>query len=324
MRIFANANFDFLGARKASFLGSGALILVTLVMALVWQFNQGSWLNYGVDFTGGTLVQVRFETETSVGEVREVASSVAPGVGVTGFGGENEYLVRAPQFTDDETGTADLIVGALDEAFGPEAFEVVRTEAVGAKVGAELQRKAALAILLSLAFVLVYLAFRFEWRYGLATVIATAHDVLLTLGFIAMFQLEVSLTTIAAVLTVLGYSLNDSIVIFDRVREKMKSNARRQPIYEIMNRAINETLPRTVMTSFTTMVVLLALFLLGGSVIRDFALILLFGVVVGSYSSVFMAAPALLEIQWRWPPQERKKKTSGRGGTRPKKAGVPA
>ena len=179
--------------------------------------------------------------------------------------------------------------------------EVVRTELVGAKVGAELQTKALQAVLFSFVLTLVYLAFRFELRFGLAAVIATAHDILITLGFLALFRVEIALPTVAAILTILGYSLNDTIVVFDRVRENMQAKgARKRDPVDLVNGSINETLPRTVLTSGTTLAVLLALLVLGGALIRDFTIVLILGVVIGTYSSIFVASPALIEIQKRW------------------------
>jgi preprotein translocase subunit SecF len=204
-----------------------------------------------------------------------------------------------PQFSEEGTNVSDIVSGILAQQYGQDGFDVVRTEAVGPKIGSELQEKALIAILLSFGLTLVYLAFRFEWRFGVAAVIATVHDILITLGFISAFQIEVSLPTVAAVLTIIGYSLNDTIVIFDRIRENLKASGRREPYIDVLNRSINETLPRTLMTSGTTGAVLLALFLLGGPIIRDFALILIIGVVVGTYSSIFVASPALLEIEER-------------------------
>jgi preprotein translocase subunit SecF len=168
--------------------------------------------------------------------------------------------------------------------------------------------RALLAVLLSLAATLIYLAFRFEWRFGLAAVIATLHDVVVTMGLISMLRLEVALPTVAAVLTIVGYSLNDTIIIFDRVRENLHGLARKADFPSVLNRSINETLPRTVLTTGTTLAVLLALFLFGGSTLREFAMILIAGIILGTYSSIFIAAPALLEIEKRWP-AERKKPT---------------
>ena len=301
MRLFANANYDFIGNRRIAYAVTAAALALFLVAALVFQFSRGSWLNYGVDFTGGTLVQVRFDQSTSVNELRDVLA----GTEITRFGGENEFLIRAPQY-EEGTDAAGPVVSALEGKFGEGAFEVVRTEAVGAKIGGELQQRAIMAILVSFLFTLIYLAFRFEWRFGVAAIIATAHDVLFALGLIAALQLEVSLPTVAAVLTILGYSLNDTIVIFDRVRENLKRTGRREDFAGVLNRSINETLPRTVLTSATTLAALLALFLFGGEIIRGFAMILIVGVVVGTYSSIFIASPALLEIERRWPSKAKK------------------
>jgi preprotein translocase subunit SecF len=196
---------------------------------------------------------------------------------------------------------ADEIEAQITASLPGRPFTVIRTEAVGAKVGSELQTKALLAILFSFVLTLIYLAFRFEFRFGLAAVIATAHDIILTLGFLAAFRVEIALPTVAAILTILGYSLNDTIIVFDRIRENlnMKGARKRDPI-ELVNQSINETLPRTVLTSGTTLVVLAALLTLGGAVIRDFTIVLILGVLIGTYSSIFVASPALIEIQKRW------------------------
>jgi preprotein translocase subunit SecF len=184
-------------------------------------------------------------------------------------------------------------------------FEVVRSEFVSPKIGGELGTRAATAILISFFLTLVYLGFRFEARFGWAAIIATAHDLLATLGFLALFRVEISLSTVAAVLTVIGYSLNDTIIVFDRIRENLgKRGARRENPKELINRSINEVLPRTIMTSGTTLAVLFALVILGGAVIRDFTIVLILGIVIGTYSSIFVAAPALLEIQRRWGTKE--------------------
>jgi len=303
-RFFANANYDFLGLRRRAFAFSGAWIAAGLLLALVWQFSSGSWLNYGVDFAGGTLIQVQFSQPVSEGELRPVLDAVFPGTTITAFGGQNEFLIRAPVTGEATSDAAEVIPPALTERFGE--IEIDRIEAVGAKVGGELQGRAALAIMLSFAATLVYLAFRFEWRFGLAAVIATAHDIVLTLGFIAATRIEVALPTVAAVLTIVGYSLNDTIVVFDRIRENLHSSARREDFTTILNRSINETLPRTVLTTTTTLVTLVALALFGGVIIRDFAVIMIVGIVLGTYSSIFVAAPALLLIEQRWPGERKK------------------
>jgi len=305
MRLFANANFDFLGHRRAAYAASGAAIALSIIAALFWQFNKGSWLNYGVDFTGGTIVQVEFRQETSVGELRETLGAVVPGAEITRFGAENEYLVRASDFAEGGREVGAVIVEALTGRYGADGFTVTRTEAVGPKIGGELQQRALLAILLSFAGILAYLAIRFEWRFGVAAVVAVAHDILVTLGMISAFQMEVLLPTVAAVLTIVGYSINDKIIVFDRARENLKKSGRREDLVTILNRSVNETLPRTVMTSVTTLVTLFALFVLGGEMVRDIALIMFVGILVGTYSSIFVASPALLVITERWKPQQK-------------------
>lgn len=297
MRLFENAAYKFIERRKPAYLVSAVILGVSLLGMLLFQVTGRSWVNYGVDFTGGTLIQVVFEEPTTVNELRSTLSGFQ--ADITRFGGENEFLVRVPEFAEEGTEVSQIVVGVLEEEYDAAAFEVIRTEAVGPKIGDELQQKALLAIGLSLLLTLVYLAFRFEWRFGVAAVIATFHDMIFALGFISLFRLEVSVTTVAAVLTIIGYSLNDTIIIFDRIRENVKRFGRRDEYINLLNRSINDVLPRTVMTSGTTLAVLLALFLLGGAIIRDFALILIVGVVIGTYSSVFVAAPALLEIEQR-------------------------
>lgn len=298
MRFFEHANFKFIERRRGAYVISAAVLATGILAMVVWQATRGSWVNYGVDFTGGTLVQVAFTEPTSVADLRGLVGSLQ-GAEITRFGGENEYLIRVAEFSEEGTNVSEIVQEILAAEYGDEGFEVARTEAVGPKIGDELQQKAVLAILMSFALTLIYLAFRFEWRFGVAAIIATVHDILITLGFISAFQLEVSLPTVAAVLTIIGYSLNDTIVIFDRIRENLKGSGRRQPYIDVLNRSINEVLPRTVMTSGTTAAVLLALFILGGAIIRDFALILILGVVIGTYSSIFVASPALLEIEER-------------------------
>jgi preprotein translocase subunit SecF len=304
-RVFANANYDFISRRRKAYLLSGLAVGIALLSAVFWQFREGTWMNYGVDFTGGSIVQVQVAGAPPVGEVRSVVTSQVPGSQVTTFGDPNEFLIRTPGTGADEASRpADMVVTALQGQYGQENVVVERTEAVGAKVGGELQTRALLAILISFIATLIYLAVRFEWRFGLAAIVATAHDIILTLGLLAILRMEISLPTVAAFLTIVGYSLNDTIVIFDRVRENLAS-AKRQNFIEVLNRSINNTLPRTVLTSGTTLVTLIALYLFGGVIIRDFALILIVGVLLGTYSSIFVAAPALLEIEKRFPPEQQ-------------------
>ncbi len=275
---------------------SGALILVGVISLVL---HGGP--RYGVDFTGGTLIQVEFAQETSVGELRSILSAAGmENAQIQQFGGSNEFLIR----TQDFEGIVEEVSGLLHETYGIDGF-TMSTDAVGPKVGSELQRKAGLAILMSFALTLIYLAFRFEWRFGVAAIIATFHDITIAIGFISLLNIEITLATVAAILTILGYSLNDTIVVFDRIRENLKK--RRKDKYEdIINSSINETLPRTVLTSGTTLATLLALFILGGAVVRPFALVLIIGIVIGTYSSIFVASPTLLEIEERSRRKEKK------------------
>ena len=195
------------------------------------------------------------------------------------------------------------VTAALTQAFGADAFQLQRVEAVGPKVGSELRQKAMVAILLSFLATLVYLAFRFEWRFGAAAILATAHDILATVAFTRYMDLEVSLVVVSAILTVIGYSLNDTIVIFDRVRENLHKY-KRDNFAGVLNRSLNETLPRTVLTGGATLLSLLALLVLAGEVLRPFAWVLLFGVITGTFSSIYIASPVLLFIERRWPGQD--------------------
>jgi preprotein translocase subunit SecF len=310
MRFFAQAHYRFIEGRNKAYVLSSIVLLVGIAAMVFNVTSIGTWQNYGVDFTGGSLVQVRFDSDVTAGDLRDaLGGSEAPPI--TRFGEEHEFTIRAS--LDEATSIDDVaadIETQLAAAFGGGTFEVVRTELVGAKVGGELQGKAARAILFSFLLTLIYIAIRFEMRFGLAAIIATFHDMIITLGFLALFRVEIALPTVAAILTILGYSLNDTIVVFDRIRENMhKKGARKRDPIELINASINETLPRTVLTSGTTLAVLVALLTLGGAVIRDFTIVLILGVVIGTYSSIFVASPALLEIQKRW----------GQGSTREKK-----
>ena len=293
MRFFKDAHYDFLAQRKRAYILSGIVLGVGLISLFLH-----TGLSQGVDFTGGTLFQVKFTEPTSVGEVRDaIGAEGLEGAQIQQFGDSNDYLIRVAEFRETGEGrVSESVTQALDATYGDGAWEFARTEAVGPKVGSELKEKALIAILLSFVLTLIYLAFRFEWRFGVAAVVATAHDITLTFGFLSVFNIEITLATVAAILTILGYSLNDTIVVFDRIRENLKK--RRKDSYEdIINSSINETLPRTVLTSGTTLMTLLALFFLGGAVIRPFALVLILGVVIGTYSSIFVASPVLLELE---------------------------
>jgi preprotein translocase subunit SecF len=300
LRLFADAKYDFIGARRRAY----AITAVFLVVGLAALILNG--VNYSVEFTGGTLVQVHTQAPIDVGVVRsELAAHGINGAEIQSFGSPTEYVIRARTAkegtdADNTQETATAISEGLDQVLGVGAYTISRTEAVGPKVGGELRQKAFIAILLSFLAVLLYLAFRFEWRFGLAAVIATAHDLMTTIGFVALLNLEISLVVVAAILSMVGYSLNDTIIIFDRVRENLRK-IRGEDLSQILNRSINETLPRSVLTHGTTLATLGALAIFGGEVIRPFALVMFFGVLTGTFSSIYIASPILRVIEARWP-----------------------
>jgi preprotein translocase subunit SecF len=300
MRLFANANYDFLSRRRLAYVLTLAIMLPGFAVILL------RGVNYSVEFTGGTLMQVESKQPVDVAVVRSaLAQQRIEGAEIQTFGSNRELVIRArlaKQGTDenDTQATAAALQQALDGTMGAGNYTILRTEAVGPKVGGELRQKALMALFLSFVAVLAYLAYRFEWRFGVAAVLATAHDFLASIALIGIARLEVSLFVVAGLLTIIGYSLNDKIVVFDRIRENLHLR-KRDHFTDILNRSINETLPRTVFTGSTALGSLLALALLGGDVVRPFALLMLFGVIVGTFSSIFIASPALLEIEKRWP-----------------------
>ena len=300
IRIFANANYDFIGYRRYAYI----LTAVLVTAGLIGLIARG--LNYSVEFTGGTLVRVATSAPIDMGQVRTgLDAQGVHGAEIQAFGGNREYVVRARTAkvgtdADDTQETTGAVRAALDQVLGSGTYSITKTEAVGPKVGAELRQKALFAILLSFVAVLLYLAYRFEWRFGVAAVVATAHDILLTLGFIAVMRLEVSLVVVGAVLSMVGCSLNDTIIIFDRVREDLRK-MRNVTFAEVLNRAVNETLPRSVLTHGTTLATLGSLAVFGGEVIRPFALVMFFGVFTGTFSSIYIAPPVLLWVEQKWP-----------------------
>jgi preprotein translocase subunit SecF len=262
-------------------------------------------VTYSIEFTGGTLLQVRTTTPVGTAVIRSALEPVGlGGAEIQRFGSDRDYVIRArvegrPVGTEQTQAVRSAVRAALDAGIGQGRYQIVRADAMSPKIGGELREKALIAIGCSFATTLAYLAFRFEWRFGLAAVIATAHDVLATLAFIRYLDLEVSLVVVAALLTVLGYSLNDTIVIFDRVREQRRLHPK-ATLVDVLNRSINETLPRTILTGGTTLATAVVLSFFAGEVIKPFALVMTFGIVVGTFSSVFVAAPVLLWITERW------------------------
>ncbi len=304
LRLLHNASIDFIRLWRVAAVFS----LLVIIPGILWVLISG--FQYSIEFTGGTLEQIEFRDPAPT--VADVRSALAAGglrdVEIQTFGSPNEFVMRAQgesTVARQEAGAETVsrrIAAALDAKFGAGSYTVVSAEAVGPKVGSELRRNAAIALALSFLVSLIYLAWRFEWRFGLAAVLATIHDILATVAFMKYTNVEISLFVVAAILTVIGYSLNDTVVIFDRVRENLKKFPR-TGLRELLNRSVNETLPRTVLTSGTTLATLVALIILGGGVIRPFAWVLTWGIVIGTFSSVYVASPLLLWISHKWPRQ---------------------
>ena len=276
---------NFMGQRKLAMLVSGLLLAASIVSLAI---NQ---LNWGLDFTGGTLVEVHYSESADLNAVRSTLQSEGySGAIVVSFGTDKDVLIRLPQGYSDSQG-AELLV-RLQEAYTG-SVELRRIEFVGPQVGDELREQGGLAMLLALGLVMLYIAFRFQLKFAVGAVIALVHDVLLTLGFFSITGMEFDLTVLAALLAVIGYSLNDTIVVSDRIRENFRKIRRAEPV-EVINISLTETLGRTLVTSLTTLLVLAALALLGGEMINGFAIALIVGVVIGTYSSIYVAANALL------------------------------
>jgi preprotein translocase subunit SecF len=291
MHIFVNANYDFVGKRKWFYVASAGFMVLSLATIL---FHGG--LNYGIDFTGGALVQVRYDKPASVDLVRKGLDEIKLGNAVIQqFGDAQEYLIRLPQGGEKPDQLSKQVQDALGKAANAKV-EIRRLEFVGPQVGRDLQFQALYAVLAGMAGILIYVAFRFHYRDGTISVVAIAHDVIVTLGVMTFAHREMSLPVLAALLTIVGYSINDTIVVFDRIRESRGKGLRKgQSWAEVVNAAMNQTLSRTVLTSFTVFMSALVLFLFGGEVLNDFSFALLVGVVTGTYSSI---AAASLVMDW--------------------------
>lgn len=334
-------NIDFIGKRKIAFVISLALILVTIASLVIHKGPQ-----YGVDFAGGTVIQVKFATPVDIAAIKEGLGQIdLGGSSVQQFGdtGENEYLIRTDSSVADVDGTTGSVGAILTSSTGVQA-EIRRIEMVGPQVGKDLREKALFAMFYALLFITIYISGRFElkwilsgvvagalmaavyvlklfalstpflitgaivvtlvlfWllelKYAMGAIVALIHDVLITVGVFSIFGKEFTLPIIAALLTIIGYSLNDTIIVFDRIRENLRKY-HKNPMDKIINKSINETLSRTLLTSLTTLIVLICLFVLGGGIIHDFAFALIVGVLVGTYSSIFVASPILLAWQGR-------------------------
>ncbi|HJU87213.1 MAG TPA: protein translocase subunit SecF [Gemmatimonadota bacterium] len=296
--LFRDANYPFLRYKNWGYAISIGLTLLALAVVVA----RGG-LQYSIDFTGGTLVQLEFEEPVESQALREALSDME---GLTDsevqrFGDVNDFVVRVQVPPGQENVFRDRIESHLREAPQLEGkdFRVVRTEAVGPKIGSELKGQALRAILYAMALILIYVAFRFDLKFGVAAILALVHDIVMSVGIFALVDKEISLAVVAAFLTIVGYSLNDTIVVFDRIRENLRS-MRRESYAEVVNTSVNQTLSRTIITGGATLIVLLFLFFMGGSVIHDFAFALLIGILIGTYSSIFIAAPLVYEWHRRF------------------------
>ena len=288
-----NTKIDFVGLLRYTLALSWILILVGIVSLVI---KGGP--SYGVDFRGGTMFQVKFAKQVSMADIRATVTGLdteSSSVQNFGAGTENEYLINIDTKMEDLEKFSDQFKAAFEAKFGKDSFEIRRTEAVGPKVGKDLRQKAMLAVLCSCLGMLAYMWFRFEFRFGLGAVIGLVHDVLITLTFLSLTDTPIDLTVLAALLTIVGYSVNDSIVICDRIRENIPKMTR-QKFRDIINISVNQTLGRTVLTGGSVIFAIIALFLFGGGVIHDFAFTMLVGVLVGTYSSIFVTCP--IAIYW--------------------------
>ena len=326
LRILHDTKYDFIKYWKHAAILTLAFLLIGAAVLAV------RGINYSIEFTGGTLVQLEFAQPPGADAVRNAVDQAGDrGSEITQFGKTTEYTVKVPPVHGDTAAanadsTAAAISQALNQRLGANnRASVVRSESVGARVGDELKGKAATAVLISFLVTLIYLAIRFEWRFGVAAVVATAHDLLTTVAFLAMMHLEVSLTVVAALLTVIGYSLNDTIIIFDRVRENLRKS-RRESLRDVLNRSINETLPRSILTHATTLAATLALLTFAGEVIRPFSWIMAFGIFTGTFSSIYVAGALLLWIEHKWPRETGETKGTARAlaEERRRERGTPA
>ncbi|MEL6821081.1 MAG: protein translocase subunit SecF [Calditrichota bacterium] len=302
MRLLKNPKFNFMDLRKTGFLLSSILIGASLVSLVL---HGGP--KFGIDFRGGKFAEFRFEDKAdstaqvnvAIEQVRKSLDDMNIGANEVKTFGTQEIAVQFDEASDLGEENMTKIISGLEQATGNNV-ELRRTETVGPKIGRELVWSALIAILISMGLILVYIMFRFELRFGVGAVAALAHDITITLGIFSIFDIEITVPIIAAVLTIIGYSLNDTIVVFDRIRENLKTIKKRVSGYAaLINRSINETLSRTIVTSGTTLIVVMVLYFYGGAIINDFAFALICGIIIGTYSSIFIASPILVEWEAR-------------------------
>ena len=292
MELFkSDKTYDFMG-KRLPFLGFSAFLVIASFVLL---FTKG--LNLGIDFSGGTLVQVQYEKTAPIQQIRDVLSKDTrfEKAVVTKFGSEKEIIIKIPTSTTTLGKDLGDDVKTILKSTGN--YEIRRVDMVGPKVGNALQEKGLMALGLALVVILVYVSFRFEWRFAIASILALVHDISIALGAIVLFNIDVNLDILAAILTILGYSLNDTIIVFDRIREGVKTSKNNQ-LDLVVNESVSKTLSRTTLTSLTTFFVVLTLYLFGGEIISGFSFTLLVGVIVGTYSSIFIAASFLVQLNF--------------------------
>ena len=293
-----NTKIPFMSARIGAFIFSAFLIVISFGLFFY------SGLNFGIDFKGGTLIEIETEEQVDLGEIRTALSSLSLGdVQVQEFGSSNNILIRVEQQLGGDSvqqNAVEVVKTSLNESLHT-TVNYRRTEVVGPKVSGELIKSGVIAIVVAVFAMLIYIWFRFEWQFSLGAVLALIHDVILTIGVFCFTQLEFNLPIIAAILAIVGYSMNDTVVVYDRVRENLRKH-RSKPIDDLLNLSINETLSRTIITSITTLLALVSLYIFGGSVIKGFTFAMIWGVIVGTYSSIFVAAPLLkyLDVKREW------------------------
>lgn len=299
MRLIPDTHIDFAGKRWL-FFGISAVIALVSIGSIAYR-----GFKYGVDFTGGSLLQIRFEKRVSVEAMRSALSAVGEGGATIQQDERGDFFVRVKPKDFEGKETFGSVLGRqLPTAFPGNSFEVLREETVGPQVSKELQGKVLLAVAIGLVGILIYVSFRFNLQFGVAAVMSLVFVTIIELGFLSIVGMEVTMTVIAALLTVIGYAVNDSIVVSDRIREDLRK-IRKETFFQIVNRALNETLSRTVITGLSVFFVLLALLVLGAASIKDFAAIMLVGMVLGTYSSIFVVANLVVEWEQRFPSKRR-------------------
>jgi preprotein translocase subunit SecF len=286
-----NTKIDFVGKIKYALIFSWALIIVGIISMIAKGGPQ-----YGIDFKGGTLFQIKFAKQVKAGEIRNALKDIGEGGGSVqsvGAAADNEFLINFDTTTGDLEAFSDTVREQFVKKFGKDSFEIRRAEIVGPKVGKDLREKALLAVGLSCIGMLIYIWFRFEFRFGLGAIVGLIHDVLITMGILSLTNTPIDLPVVAALLTIVGYSVNDTIVVCDRIRENMPKMTK-QKLSDIINISVNQTLSRTILTGGSAIMAIIALFIFGGVVIHDFAFAMLIGTLIGTYSSIYVACPVVI------------------------------